>query len=103
MQYTTPEEATTMALLSLVRDNAGSLFLHSTAPSKNAGFSIFDLDGEGSGDPFGYSNNTWTEVQSVVEGIEYEEDDTDSFWQSRQVIIEACLAANIELPEYVEV
>jgi len=85
-----------MAILSLVQSSNGWLALHSTAPSKNADFSIFNLDGEGSGDPFGYGNNTWTEVQGVEE-VEYDEDDTDTFWQARQAIIKSMLATNIDL------
>lgn len=91
-----------MAILSLVQDTSGCLYLHSTAPSKNAAFSIFDIDGEGSGDPFGYGNNTWTAVEDIEE-VEYDENDTycDCFWRAQQTIVKSCVAANIELPEYV--
>lgn len=92
-----------MAFLSLAKDDEGKLYLYSTASSRNADFSIFPLDGEGSGNPFDFGNKTWCEVEEMDLEIEYDEDDEDSysFWQAQEAILEACVSAKIELPDYV--
>ena len=92
-----------MAILSLVRNQDDLMALHSTAHSKNAEFSIFDLDGSGSGDPFDYGSSTWTAVEKIG-GIEYDADDNsnDSFWEAQQSILKDCHQKGIELPKYAE-
>ena len=93
-----------MATLSLVTDSQGTLQLHSDTPSHNAEFSVFDLDGGGSGSPFDYGTNTWTAVEGI-EKIEYDADDSDndSFWEAQQYILKECIAKGILLPEYAEI
>lgn len=91
-----------MATLTLVKslDN-DTLLLQSSEPSSNADFSLFDIDGEGGGSPFGMANE-W-EVVDGIEPQEYDEDDTDSFWDAQQEILKQCVQKGIQLPEYAEV
>jgi hypothetical protein len=95
-----------MAILSLVRDSGGALMLHSTEPSKNAPFSVFDIDGGGSGDPFDYGSNNWTEVEGI-QPQEYDPEDNDTFWNAQQEILKDISAQGvercIELPDHVEI
>lgn len=91
-----------MATLTLVKstDN-GSLLLESTEPSSNADFSLFDIDGEGGGSPFGMATE-W-EIVEEIEPQQYDENDTDSFWDAQQEILKQCIEKGIPLPEYVEI
>jgi hypothetical protein len=91
-----------MESLSLVRTLKGELFLFSTEPSQSAEFSIYDVNGEGSGNPFDFGNETWYGVKEVAEQT-YDGDDPDSFWFAQQRIIAQCLDLGIELPDYVEI
>jgi len=91
-----------MVILSLTKNKKGDLFLHSTEPSKNAEFSIFDLDGEGSGDPFDFGSDEWVPVEGIDER-EYDADDNDSFWEAQQGILKECQEKGISLPDYVEI
>lgn len=90
-----------MALLSLVKNSKGELFLRSTESSQNAEFSIFDVDGEGSGSPFDFGSETWVAVEGVTEQA-YNAEDQDSFWEAQQKIVKECQENGIELPDYVE-
>lgn len=91
-----------MATLTLVKDTDNrSLLLESTEPSSNADFSLFDIDGEGDGSPFGMATK-W-EVVEEVEPQEYDENDTDSFWDAQQNILKQCIQKEIQLPDYAEV
>lgn len=88
-----------MATLNLVRDTEGNLFLQGTGdPSQNAGFSLFDVDGEG-GDPFAWGNREWTVVPNVA-SAEYDPEDSDTFWSAQQAVVESARAAGVELPDY---
>lgn len=91
-----------MAILSLVQDNQSQLMLHSTERSRKAEFSIFDISGEGSGDPFDYGTNEWTEVEGVST-YEYDPEYNDSFWDAQQALLKECVTNSIELPEYAEI
>jgi hypothetical protein len=92
-----------MATLSLVYNQDNVLALHSTAHSKNAEFSIFDIDGSGSGDPFDYGSSTWTAVEGTE--VEYDSDDdtNDSFWDAQQSILKDARQKSITLPMYLEI
>lgn len=91
-----------MAVLTLVKSiEDGSLLLESTEPSSNADFSLFDIDGEGSGSPFGMATK-WEAVEEI-KPQEYDESDTDSFWDAQQRILKQCVEKGIQLPEYAEV
>jgi hypothetical protein len=88
-----------MATLYLVKTDDGQYLLQGTGhPSRNADFSLFDVDGEG-GDPFAWGNSTWAIVETV-EGVEYDPEDTDSFWTAQAEIVEAAEEAGITLPDY---
>lgn len=92
-----------MSVLSLVQDNSGNLVLHSDEPYSNADFSIFDIDGEGSGSPFDWgSNQQWRSVESVS-GQEYDPDNPDSFWEAQQAILKECAEKGIDLPDHAEI
>lgn len=101
VKYIGKQEDEIMATLTLVISVDGFLLLESTAPCSKADFSLFDIDGEGSGSPFGLANN-WKTVEEI-QPQEYDEFDTDSFWDAQQVIVKECIEKGIPLPEYVEV
>jgi hypothetical protein len=86
-----------MATLHLVKTDAGAYFLQGTGdPSRNADFSLFDVDGEG-GDPFGLaSGSKWQIVDGIV-GVDYDPNDTDTFWAAQQEILKAAKVAGISL------
>jgi hypothetical protein len=91
-----------MARLNLVKTDSGNYFLQGTGDrSRNADFSLYDWDGEG-GDPFALaSGETW----EIVEGtptVEYDPDDSDSFWSAQMEIVEAAKRKGIEVPDYAE-
>lgn len=92
-----------MATLNLVKTDKGHYFLQGTGdPSRNADFSLYDWDGEG-GDPFSMaSGQTWeiVELPGIEDGIEYDVEDQDSFWEAQTQIIEAAELAGIEVPGY---
>lgn len=105
-----------MAILNLVKTGRGDYYLQGTGdPSRNADFSIYDWDGEG-GDPFQFvSGEKWEIVKlpglsqivhtdegdSVVQyGVEYDADDTDSFWSAQAEIVKAAVSAGIDVPDY---
>jgi hypothetical protein len=91
-----------MAALSLVKNSKDELFLFSTQPSQNAEFSIYDVDGEGSGSPFDFGTETWLDFNEVTEQ-EYDADDEDSFWEAQQKIVKECQEKGIDLPMHVEI
>lgn len=91
-----------MAKLNLVKTDSGNYFLQGRGDkSRNADFKLFDWDGEG-GDPFALaSGETW----EIVEGtptIEYDADDSDSFWSAQAQIVKAAKRQGIEVPDYAE-
>lgn len=89
-----------MATLNLVRFDNGNLGLQAIGqPSRNADFSLYDLDGEG-GDPFAFGGAEWTLVAGVAPQ-EFYADESDTFWVAQQAILDACRAAGISLPDYV--
>lgn len=92
-----------MAILSVVHNQDNFIALHSTQPSKNAHFSIFELDGSGSGDPFDYGSSTWTAVKKI-RGIEYDADDSlnDSFWEAQQALLKQCIHLGFVSPNSIE-
>lgn len=91
-----------MTTLSLVKDSKGELFLFSTEASQGAEFSIFDVDGYGGGNPFGFGNTTWVAVNNIAEQ-EYDADDPDSFWAAHQKIVKECQERGVDLPMHVEI
>lgn len=92
-----------MATLNLVKTEKGNYFLQGTGDaSQNADFSLFDWDGEG-GDPFDLApNQSWeiVDLPGIENGVEYDEEDTDTFWNAQAEIIEAAEKAGIEVPAY---
>lgn len=88
-----------IAKLTLVKTDKSGYFLQGTGdPSRNADFSLYDLDGEG-GDPFALGNTTW-EIVSGIESAEYDPEDTDTFWEALTVVLESAIAHGIEIPDY---
>lgn len=79
-------------------------YLQSSEPSQEADFSIYDIDGEGSGSPFDFGNMEWSPVFEVA-SVEYESapDDRDGFWEAQQTIVREAIAKGIPIPDYVEV
>lgn len=91
-----------MATLYLVKTDDGQYLLQGSGdPSRNADFSLFDVDGEG-GDPFAFGNCKWTLVEGL-EGVEYDPEDTDTFWNAQAEIVEAAEKAGIALPGYARI
>lgn len=92
-----------MATLNLVKTDDGKLFLQGAGdPSRNADFSLFDLDGEG-GDPFNLGSREWSivELPQIPNGVRYAVSDSDSFHDARIEILKAYLATGAYLPAYV--
>lgn len=88
-----------MATLNLVKTSKGSYLVQGTDdPTRNADFSLYDLDGEG-GDPFAFGNQTW-EIVEGVESAEYDPEDSDTFWSALETVLTSARAQGIELPEY---
>lgn len=91
-----------MATLNLVKTEKGDYLLQGTGDeSRNADFSLFDWDGEG-GDPFAFGSQTWevVELPGISDGVEYDADDNDTWWNAQAQIVEAAEAAGIEVPDY---
>jgi len=80
-----------MATLRLCKFENGELVLQGDGdPSQNADFSLYDLDGEG-GDPFAFGNREW-EIVEGVPGVEYDPQDSDTFWAAVEQIEQAIAA-----------
>lgn len=89
-----------MAWLSLVKSSDGDLYLQGLGdPSQNADFSLYTLDGK-VGDPFAGASE-WHLVAEVP-SLEYDPDDSDSFWSAQSEIIETARSKGFEIPDYVE-
>lgn len=91
-----------MATLELKKMQSGQFVLVSNNPDSRWGFEVFDIDGEGSGDPFDFGGNETFTLVEKVQGVEFDPEDTDSFWSAQQEIIQQCKDLHIELPDYVE-
>jgi len=88
-----------MATLYLVKTDEGHYLLQGTSdPSRNADFSLFDIDGEG-GDPFAWGCKEW-EIVEGIKSAEYDPDDTDTFWYAQGEIIDDAIAKGVDLPPY---
>lgn len=88
-----------MATLILCRFDNGSLVLQGSGDkSHNADFSLFDVDGEG-GDPFAFGNRTWEQIEEV-DTSEYDQADTDTFWEALEVVLKSARKCGIELPSH---
>lgn len=76
-----------MAILNLVRTDDGEFLLQGSGdPSAHAAFSLFYLDGEGSGNPHDFGCIEW---EVVSPGEEYDPDDSDTFWEARARVLAA--------------
>ena len=75
-----------MAILNLVITEKNDLLFQGIGdPSRNADFSLTDLDGEG-GDPFAIACGVSWELVTFLEGVEYDPEDHDSWWSAREEI-----------------
>ena len=91
-----------MATLFVVKTADDRYFLQGTDdPSRHADFSLYDWDGEG-GDPFAFGALTWeiVDLPGLEEGVAYDADDPDSFWQAQAQLVAAAQAAGIAVPPY---
>ena len=92
-----------MATLHLVKTDEGTYLLQGYGdPSRNADFSLFDVDGEG-GDPFSLASGQEWSIVEEIPGVEYDPEFTDTFWEAQQAILKSAKAAGIELPDYAEI
>ncbi len=89
-----------MATLTLCRFDGGSLVLQGSGDkTRNAYFSLFEVDGEG-GDPFAFGNQTWTPIEGVATAEYDPQSDDDGFWHALQTVLESAREHGIELPEH---
>jgi hypothetical protein len=93
-----------MATLKLVKTDGGECLLQGTGDSSNnADFSLYDLydlDGEG-GDPFAWANQEWEIVPGIL-SADYDADDSDTFWEAREKVLDSVRKAGIPLPDDLE-
>lgn len=89
-----------MAYLQLIKAERSGLLLQGREPGKE--FEYFDLDGEG-GKAHSTPVTPWNEqIEYLGEEVEYNFDDTDSFWSARSDVLTSAKNNGVKLPKGLE-